>query len=147
MLACNGIKSVPTIVCNLQVNAVYEYMQKIVQDMLNTILCTSPDNVAMSIKIIDACLAAASCAQDVMCGLKVESPMVLETDNKGWVCVFNHWSIARNTRAVSVWFAHIRESKKLEHHRSSGFHWKRISQRRINCNTATGSQFEGKRVR
>ena len=33
-------------------------------------------------------------------------------DNKGGVDIFNNWSIAGNTRAVSVRFAYIRELKE-----------------------------------
>ena len=66
------------------------------------------------------CVAATSCAQDMMCrkrfldslGLKVKLPMTLEMDNKGGVDIFNNWSIAGNTRAVSVWFAYFRELKE-----------------------------------
>ena len=66
------------------------------------------------------CVAAASCVQDMMygknflesLGLKVKLPMVLEMDNKGGVDIFNNWSIAGNTRAVSIWFAYIRELKE-----------------------------------
>ena len=45
-------------------------------------------------------------------GLKVKTPMTLHMDNKGGVDIFNSWSIAGNTRAVSVRFAYIRELKE-----------------------------------
>ena len=38
--------------------------------------------------------------------------MTLFMDNKGGVDIFNNWSIAGNTRAVSVRFAYIRELKE-----------------------------------
>jgi hypothetical protein len=66
------------------------------------------------------CVAATSCVQDMMFGkrllesmsLKVKLPMTLYMDNKGGVDIFNNWSIAGNTRAVSVRFAYIRELKE-----------------------------------
>jgi hypothetical protein len=66
------------------------------------------------------CVAATSCVQDMMfgkrllesMGLKVKLPMTLYMDNKGGVDIFNNWSIAGNTRAVSVRFAYIRELKE-----------------------------------
>ena len=66
------------------------------------------------------CVAATSCVQDMMFGmrllesmdLKVKKPMKLQMDNKGGVDIFNNWSIAGNTRAVSVRFAYIRELKE-----------------------------------
>ena len=66
------------------------------------------------------CVAATSCVQDMMygknflesLGLKVETPMILEKDNKGGVDIFNNWSIAGNTRAVLIRFAYIRELKE-----------------------------------
>jgi hypothetical protein len=66
------------------------------------------------------CIAATSCVQDMMfrkrllesMGLKVKLPMTLYMDNKGGVDIFNNWSIAGNTRAVSVRFAYIRELKE-----------------------------------
>ncbi len=66
------------------------------------------------------CVAATSCVQDMMygknflesLGLKVKLPMTLRMDNKGGVDIFNNWSIAGNTRAVSVRFAYIRELKE-----------------------------------
>ena len=39
-------------------------------------------------------------------------PMILWMDNKGGVDIFNNWSIAGNTRAISVRFAYIRELKE-----------------------------------
>ena len=61
------------------------------------------------------CVAATSCVQDMIygknflesLGLKVQLPMILEMDNKGGVDIFNNWSIAGNTRAVSIRFAYI----------------------------------------
>ena len=38
--------------------------------------------------------------------------MKLYMDNKGGVDIFNNWSIAGNTRAVSIRFAYIRELKE-----------------------------------
>ena len=38
--------------------------------------------------------------------------MTLWMDNKGGVDIFNNWSIAGNTRAISVRFAYIRELKE-----------------------------------
>ena len=66
------------------------------------------------------CVAATSCVQDMMygknflesLGLKVKLPMTLYMDNKGGVDIFNNWSIAGNTRAVSIRFAYIRELKE-----------------------------------
>ena len=66
------------------------------------------------------CVAATSCVQDMIygknflesLGLKVKLPMVLWMDNKGGVDIFNNWSIAGNTRAVSVQFAYICELKE-----------------------------------
>jgi hypothetical protein len=66
------------------------------------------------------CVAATSCVQDMMfgkrllesMGLKVKLPMTLYMDNKGGVDIFNNWSIAGHTRAVSVRFAYIRELKE-----------------------------------
>ena len=66
------------------------------------------------------CVAATSCVQDMLYGmrmlesmeLKVKRPMKLYMDNKGGVDIFNNWSIAGNTRAVSVRFAYIRELKE-----------------------------------
>ena len=66
------------------------------------------------------CVAGTSCVQDMIygknflesMGLQVELPMVLEMDNKGGVDIFNSWSIAGNTRAVSIRFAYIRELKE-----------------------------------
>jgi hypothetical protein len=66
------------------------------------------------------CAAATSCVQDMMygkrflesLGLKVQMPMTLYMDNKGGVDIFNNWSIAGNTRTVSVRFAYIRELKE-----------------------------------
>ena len=66
------------------------------------------------------CVAATSCIQDMMygknflesLGLKVKLPMVLRMDNKGGVDIFNGWSIAGNTRAVSVRLAYVRELKE-----------------------------------
>ena len=66
------------------------------------------------------CVAATNCVQDMMFGkhflegmeLKVKLPMTLFMDNKGGVDIFNNWSIAGNTRAVSVRFAYIRELKE-----------------------------------
>ena len=66
------------------------------------------------------CVAATSCVQDMMygkrflesLGLKVKLPMILQMDNKGGVDVFNNWSIAGNTRSVSIRFAYIRELKE-----------------------------------
>ena len=45
-------------------------------------------------------------------GLKVKTPMTLKMDNKGGVDIFNNWSIAGNTRAISVRLAYIRELKE-----------------------------------
>ena len=45
-------------------------------------------------------------------GLKVKLPMTLYMDNKGGVDLFNSWTIAGNTRAVSIRFAYIRELKE-----------------------------------
>ena len=66
------------------------------------------------------CVAATSCVQDMIygrnflesLGLKVKKPMTLWIDNKGVVDIFNNWSIAGNTRAVSIRFAYIRELKE-----------------------------------
>ena len=66
------------------------------------------------------CVAATSCVHDMIfgknflesLGLKVKLPMTLWMDNKGGVDIFNNWSIAGNTRAVSVRFAFIRELKE-----------------------------------
>jgi hypothetical protein len=66
------------------------------------------------------CVAATSCMQDMMfgrrllesMGLKVKLQMTLYMDNKGGVDIFNNWSIAGNTSAVSVRFAYIRELKE-----------------------------------
>ena len=66
------------------------------------------------------CVAATSCVQDMIygknflesMGLKVKKPMTLWMDNKGGVDIFNNWSIAGNTRAISVRFAYIRELKE-----------------------------------
>ena len=66
------------------------------------------------------CVAATYCVLDMMfgkrfleaMGLKVKLPMTLYMDNKGGVDTFNNWSIAGNTRAVSVRFAFIRELKE-----------------------------------
>ena len=66
------------------------------------------------------CVAATSCVQDMIygknflesLGLKVKLPMTLWMDNKGGVDIFNNWSIAGNTRAVSIRFAYIRELKE-----------------------------------
>ena len=66
------------------------------------------------------CVAATSCVQDMIygknflesLGLEVELPMVLQMDNKGGVDIFNNWSIAGNTQAVSIRFAYIRELKE-----------------------------------
>ena len=66
------------------------------------------------------CVAATSCVQDMMygkrflesLGLKPKLPMTLYMDNKGGVDIFNNWSIAGNTRAVSIRFAYIRELKE-----------------------------------
>ena len=66
------------------------------------------------------CVAATSCVQDMIygknflesLGLKVKLPMVLWMDNKGGVDIFNNWSIAGNTRAISVRFSYIRELKE-----------------------------------
>jgi hypothetical protein len=66
------------------------------------------------------CVAATSCVQDMMfgkrflesLGLKIKLPMTLYMDNKGGVDIFNNWSIAGNTRAVSTRFAYIRELKE-----------------------------------
>ena len=66
------------------------------------------------------CVAATECVQDMLygkrflesLGLQVELPMVLYMDNKGGVDIFNSWSIAGNTRAISVRFAFIRELKE-----------------------------------
>ncbi|MEM9078894.1 MAG: Ty1/Copia family ribonuclease HI [Bacteroidota bacterium] len=66
------------------------------------------------------CVAGTSCVQDMMygkrflelIGLKVKLPMTLYMDNKGGVDIFNNWSIAGNTRAVSIRFAYIRELKE-----------------------------------
>ena len=66
------------------------------------------------------CVAATSCVQDMLfgkrflesLGLKVKLPMTLYMDNKGGVDIFNNWSIAGNTRAVSTRFAYIRELKE-----------------------------------
>ena len=65
-------------------------------------------------------MAATSCVQDMMygkrflesLGLKPKLPMTLYMDNKGGVDIFNNWSIAGNTRAVSIRFAYIRELKE-----------------------------------
>ena len=38
--------------------------------------------------------------------------MTLYMDNKGGVDVFNNWSIAGNTRAISVRLAYVRELKE-----------------------------------
>ena len=73
------------------------------------------------------CVAATSCVQDMIygknflesLGLEVELPMVLQMDNKGGVDIFNNWSIAGNTQAVSIRFAYIRELELL---REAGFH-------------------------
>ncbi len=45
-------------------------------------------------------------------GLKVKLPMTLYMDNKGGVDVFNNWSIAGQTRTISVRLAYIRELKE-----------------------------------
>jgi len=66
------------------------------------------------------CVAATSCVQDMLygkrflesLGLKVKLPMVLFMDNKGGVDIFNNWSIAGNTRSISVRLAFIRELKE-----------------------------------
>eukprot|EP00977_Amphora_coffeiformis_P005907 scaffold1252_cov154-Amphora_coffeaeformis.AAC.1 len=66
------------------------------------------------------CVAATSCVQDMLygkrflesLGLKVKLPMTLFMDNKGGVDIFNNWSIAGNTRAISVRLAFIRELKE-----------------------------------
>jgi hypothetical protein len=66
------------------------------------------------------CVAAAACVQDMLYGkrflesieLQVKLPMTLYMDNKGGVDVFNNWSTAGHTRAVSVRFAFIRELKE-----------------------------------
>jgi hypothetical protein len=66
------------------------------------------------------CVAAASCVQDMMyckqflesMELKVKLPMRLWMDNKGGVDLFNSWSIAGNTRSISVRLAYIRELKE-----------------------------------
>jgi len=66
------------------------------------------------------CVAATSCVQHMMfgkrllesMGLKVRLLMTLSMDNKGGVDIFNNWSIAGNTRAVSVRFAYICELKE-----------------------------------
>ena len=65
------------------------------------------------------CVAATSCMQDMMdgkqfmesLGLKVKLPMTLYMDNKGRVNIFNNWSIAGNTRTISVRFAYITEAQ------------------------------------
>ena len=44
--------------------------------------------------------------------LKVQLPMILYMDNKGGVDIFNNWSIAGHTRAISVRLAYIRELKE-----------------------------------
>jgi hypothetical protein len=66
------------------------------------------------------CMAATSCIQDMLFGmrflesmnLKVKKPMVLYMDNKGGVDLFNNWSIAGNTRPISVRLAYVRELKE-----------------------------------
>lgn len=66
------------------------------------------------------CVAATCCVQDMLfgkrflesIGLKVKLPMILYMDNKGGVDIFNNWSIAGNTRAISIRFAYIRELKE-----------------------------------
>ena len=66
------------------------------------------------------CVAATSCVRDMIygkhfiesLGLQVKLPMTLYMDNKGGVDIFNNWTIAGNTRAVSVRFCYIRELKE-----------------------------------
>ena len=66
------------------------------------------------------CVTATSCVQNMiygknfleLLGLQVELLMILEMDNNGGVDIFNNWSIAGNTRAVSIRFAYIRELKE-----------------------------------
>jgi hypothetical protein len=66
------------------------------------------------------CVAATECIQDKLFGkrfleameLKVKLPMTLYMDNRGGVDVLNSWSIAGNTRAISVRLAYIRELKE-----------------------------------
>jgi hypothetical protein len=42
----------------------------------------------------------------------VKLPMTLYMDNRGGVDVLNNWSIAGNTRAISVRLAYLRELKE-----------------------------------
>jgi hypothetical protein len=66
------------------------------------------------------CVSGTSCIQDMLygknfleaMGLKVKLPMTLWMDNKGAVDLFNSWSIAGNTRAISVRLAYVRELKE-----------------------------------
>jgi hypothetical protein len=66
------------------------------------------------------CVSGTSCIQDMLygknflesMGLKVKLPMILWMDNKGGVDLFNSWSIAGNTRAISVRLAYVRELKE-----------------------------------
>jgi hypothetical protein len=66
------------------------------------------------------CVAAVSWVQDMMygkqflesMGLRVKLPMLLYMDNKGGVDLFNGWSIAGNTRSISVRLAYMRELKE-----------------------------------
>jgi len=45
-------------------------------------------------------------------GLCIKYPMTLYMDNQGGIDIFNNWSIAGNTRAVSVRFCYIRKLKE-----------------------------------
>jgi hypothetical protein len=66
------------------------------------------------------CVATTECVQDMLFGkrfleameLKVKLPMTLYMDNRGGVDVLNSWSIAGNTRAISVRLAYLRELKE-----------------------------------
>ena len=75
--------------------------------------------VAMSVTEAE-CIVGTSCIQDMLygmrflesLGLQVNKPMIIEIDNKGAVDLFNNWSISRNTRAISVRLAFVRELKE-----------------------------------
>ena len=84
-------------------------------------VCKSKMQRFVTLSVTEAeCVAATSCVQDMMfgkrflesIGLKVKLPMILYMDNKGGVDIFNNWSTAGNTRAVSIRFAYIRELKE-----------------------------------
>ena len=76
--------------------------------------------VTLSVTEAD-CVAAISCVRDMIygkhfiesLGLKVKLPMTLYMDNKGGVDIFNNWTIAGNTRAVSVRFCYIRAPSRF----------------------------------